>query len=55
MPVVAAAAAASLLSACYPNPCQYHGTCVTYSDGRFYGCICQSGYSGLYCQDAPGI
>jgi hypothetical protein len=40
-------------STCKPNPCQFHGTCVPYKNGTFFMCVCQSGYSGTYCELQP--
>ncbi|CAF0703504.1 unnamed protein product [Brachionus calyciflorus] len=43
----------SELTACNPNPCQNHGSCLTYENGNFYGCLCQLGYSGKFCEISP--
>jgi hypothetical protein len=36
---------------CSPNPCANHGTCITFTNGKFYKCFCQANYLGSYCQN----
>lgn len=40
---------------CTPNPCFNRGTCVSDVNGGFFGCFCQTGFSGLYCQDGTVV
>lgn len=42
------------MTGCHPNPCKNHATCINYDSGEFYGCLCQTGYSGNFCEIAPG-
>lgn len=42
-----------LTNTCKPNPCQFHGTCVPFTNGTFFMCVCQTGYSGTYCEEQP--
>ena len=39
------------MSACSPNPCLNAGTCVTQSNGNFFGCFCAIGFIGVYCEN----
>ncbi len=43
----------SVLNQCEPNPCMNTGTCITFTNGIFYSCFCQFGYSGKFCEILP--
>ena len=42
-----------VLNQCEPNPCMNTGTCITFTNGIFYSCFCQYGYSGKFCEIRP--
>lgn len=44
-----------ILNECSPNPCLNRGTCITFTNGRFYKCFCKSGFSGSHCQNVPSM
>ena len=44
----------SFTNTCTPNPCQFYGTCVPFINGTFYLCICQIGYTGIFCEEQYG-
>lgn len=47
------AASVPVLNQCEPNPCKNQGTCITFTNGIFYSCFCQNGFTGKYCEFPP--
>jgi len=44
----------SYYESCFLNPCRNSAICVSDDESNFVGCFCLTGYTGKYCEIAPG-